>query len=86
MNSNVKITSDSEEISQNNIEEINLIVRQTSYNFGDAKKKYFEMSNNYEEVIKDFYGIKKDKNSEDQKIINLNKSVYTEIRNFLDKK
>ena len=86
MNLNVKITSDSEEISEKAIQEINLIVRQTSYNFEDAKKKYFEMSNNYEEVIKNFYGIKKDKNSDNQKILNLNKAVYTEIRNFLDKK
>jgi hypothetical protein len=53
MSSNkMDLTSEQEEY-------IQIIIRQTSYNYEQSKSKLLEFNFDYEEVIKDFMGIKK---------------------------
>jgi hypothetical protein len=62
-------------------EQINIIMRQTDYNFELAKEKLKETNYDHLKVIKSFLGIK-DKNSS---VVNSkNQEIYKQIRHKLD--
>ena len=62
-------------------EHIQIIIRQTSYNYEQSKSKLLEFNFDYEEVIKDFMGIKK----KDTVCNTSNQQRYKMIRQSMDK-
>jgi hypothetical protein len=63
---------------------IEMITRQTSYDYEEAKAKIIEHDFDFAKVIREFMGIKP-KNNEDNKIVkNVNQQIYTEIRGLMD--
>jgi hypothetical protein len=75
MSSNkMDLTSEQEEY-------IQIIIRQTSYNYEQSKSKLLEFNFDYEEVIKDFMGIKK----KDTVCNTSNQQRYKMIRQSMDK-
>jgi hypothetical protein len=67
-------------------ERVQLIIRQTTYTYNEAKNKLIEHNNNYIAVINEY--INPDKILYNKSNITCKKStnqkIYTEIRNFLD--
>ena len=62
---------------------IEMIVRQTSYTFEEAERELIKNDNNYIKVIKQGLGINKKEKTEET--INVNQSIYKEIRTLMDK-
>lgn len=61
---------------------IEMIVRQTSYTFEEAERELIKNDNNYIKVIKQGLGINKKEKTEET--INVNQSIYKEIRTLMD--
>ena len=66
-------------------EDLEIIMRQTSYTEEQAKSKYQEFAGNVEKVISDFLsdGDIKQKNVTNNKITSLNQEIYKQIRDFM---
>lgn len=69
---------------------IKMVIRQTDYNYDDAKQLLEDNDYNYIDVIRDYVSnknykdrLQKDINMENKKSIN--QKIYQEIRNFMDK-
>jgi hypothetical protein len=83
MDSNkMDLTSEQEEY-------IQIIIRQTDYNYEKSKLKLIEFNFDYENVIKDFMGIKKKKTScntsNQQRYKMIRKVMDTQIKNYESK-
>ena len=65
-------------------ENINIIMRQTSYSYDVAKRELEEHDNNYETVIMNALGIKKKEKILESKVDTINQDIYRNIRNFMD--
>jgi hypothetical protein len=64
-------------------EQINIIMRQTTYNYETASKKYIEHNNNTKNTIAEYMGIKPNiKKNKPTKSIN--QLIYSELRNQLN--
>jgi len=61
---------------------IEIVMRQTSYSFDEAKKYLDENNNDYMKVIKKSLGIAESKVVE--KSTSINQQIYKEIRGFMD--
>ena len=61
---------------------IEIVIRQTSYSFDEAKKQLDENNNDYLKVIKKSLGITEEKVIE--KSTSINQQIYKEIRGFMD--
>jgi len=60
---------------------INLVMRQTEYNYETSSEKLKENNNNYELVIKEYMGIKP---KEEPKLKSINQQIYSEIRGMMN--
>lgn len=83
MDSNkMDLTSEQEEY-------IQIIIRQTDYNYEKSKLKLIEFNFNYENVIKDFMGINKNdttcNTSNQQRYKMIRKVMDTQIKNYESK-
>ena len=68
-----------------NLEErIQIVKRQTSYSYEEAKEKLEENDNNYERVIRDALGIKKREKEDQISRDSINQSIYANLREFMD--
>ena len=62
-------------------EKINIIMRQTNYDYETAEKMFEKFENNHIKVIEDYLGIK----PKHQPIKSINKEMYKQFRLNLDK-
>lgn len=60
---------------------VEMVMRQTDYTYDDVKIKLQDHDNNYMNVIKEWYGIKKESNKE---VKSINQGIYKEIRTLMD--
>jgi hypothetical protein len=63
------------------VENINIIMRQTNYDYETAEKMLATFDNNHIKVIEDYLGIKQ----KSQPIKSINKEMYKQFRLNLDK-
>ena len=61
---------------------IEMVMRQTSYTFDEAKDKLENNDNNYVKVIKEALGIYEQK--EEKVVTSVNQHIYKEIRGLMD--
>jgi hypothetical protein len=60
---------------------IEMVMRQTTYSYDEAKKQLDDNDNNYVKVIKDSFGISEKK---EEPVISINQQIYKEIRDLMD--
>ena len=65
---------------------IQIILRQTNYNYAEAKDKLLQNDNNYMAVIRLYLNNGVLENTEVNKPLSLNQQTYKEIRNFMAEK
>lgn len=63
---------------------LEIILRQTDYDKETAKQKLLEHDGKYENVIKEFMGIKLEKKSMRVKPASLQQEIFTQIRKQMD--
>lgn len=63
-------------------EKIDIIVRQTNYNFEEAKEKFLEQNMDYTKVILNF--MNPNKKVQEKKIKSVNQEIFKNIRDYLD--
>ena len=64
-------------------EDIDIIMRQTSYSKELALKKYNEFSGSVELVISDYLRGGKEVKKEKEEVVSLNQEIYKQIRDFM---
>jgi hypothetical protein len=64
--------------SDNTIDNINLVMNQTDYNYATAQTKLIEFNNDYIKVIRDYLQIEEKKPVEKS----LNQQMFSEMRSF----
>jgi len=64
--------------SDNTIDNINLVMNQTDYNYSTAQTKLIEFNNDYIKVIRDYLQIEEKKPVEKS----LNQQMFSEMRSF----
>ena len=69
-----------ESIKQQTNENVEIILRQTNYTEEEALEKLKEFNDDIEEVVKDFFGIKR---KEKKPIVSYNQEIYKQIREKL---
>ena len=65
---------------------IEIILRQTNYNYAEAKDKLLQNDNNYMAVIRLYLNNGVLENTEVNKPLSLNQQTYKEIRKFMAEK
>lgn len=65
---------------------IQIILRQTNYNYAEAKDKLLQNDNNYMAVIRLYLNNGVLENTEVNKPLSLNQQTYKEIRKFMAEK
>lgn len=65
---------------------IEIILRQTNYNYAEAKDKLLQNDNNYMAVIRLYLNAGVLENTAVNKPLSLNQQTYKEIRNFMAEK
>jgi Zn-dependent oligopeptidase len=69
---------------KNHKEMIDIILRQTDYNYEEAELKLKLHDNNLMNVIRENINMGKNKVEPEKKIKSLQQAIYTEIRTFMD--
>tara|TARA_Y100000991_G_C21913830_1_gene323520 strand:+ start:319 stop:579 length:261 start_codon:yes stop_codon:yes gene_type:complete len=78
--------SENKDLTTEQEEYVQIIVRQTDYDYNKSKSKLIEFNFDYESVIKDFMGIKKKDNvcntSNQQRYKMIRTAMDTQIKNY----